>query len=70
MHRNKNDAVTTQPPWSQVALVLVDEVHLLNEAGRGSALEAGVISRIAMVSQVPAVAQVGGWLGRNVGCRM
>ena len=33
----------------QIALVCIDEVHLLNEA-RGSALEAGVISRIKMVS--------------------
>ena len=35
---------------SQIALVLVDEVHLLNES-RGSALEAGVISRIKMISR-------------------
>ena len=33
----------------QIALVCIDEVHLLNEA-RGSALEAGVVSRIKMVS--------------------
>lgn len=39
--------------------MLIDEVHLLNEAGRGSALEAGVISRIAMVSRFPTMAQVG-----------
>lgn len=34
----------------QIALVLVDEVHLLNES-RGSALEAGVVGRIKRVSQ-------------------
>lgn len=33
----------------QVALVLIDEVHLLNEE-RGSALEAGCVGRIKMVS--------------------
>ncbi len=36
----------------QIALVLIDEVHLLNE-NRGSTLEAGVISRIKMVSRMP-----------------
>ncbi len=36
----------------QIALVLVDEVHLLSES-RGSALEAGVIGRIKLVSQKP-----------------
>lgn len=33
----------------QIALVCIDEVHLLNEM-RGSALEAGVVSRVKMVS--------------------
>ena len=33
----------------QISLVCIDEVHLLNEA-RGSALEAGVVSRIKRVS--------------------
>lgn len=32
----------------QISLVCIDEVHLLNEA-RGSALEAGVVSRIKRV---------------------
>ena len=34
----------------QVALVLIDEVHLLSD-GRGAALETGVVSRIKMVSK-------------------
>jgi hypothetical protein len=42
----------------QVALVLIDEVHLLNERGRGAALEAGVVCRIKMVSQFPEMAGV------------
>jgi replicative superfamily II helicase len=40
----------------QIALVLIDEVHLLNES-RGAALEAGCISRIRMVSQLPEMSQ-------------
>ncbi|KAK9810502.1 hypothetical protein WJX72_011853 [[Myrmecia] bisecta] len=36
--------------FGEVALVLIDEVHLLSE-NRGSALEAGAISRIKMVSK-------------------
>ena len=31
--------------------MLIDEVHLLGEAERGSALEAGVVSRVKMVSR-------------------
>ncbi|KAL0036137.1 hypothetical protein WJX79_005176 [Trebouxia sp. C0005] len=37
--------------FSEVALVLIDEVHLLSE-NRGSALETGTISRIKMVSSL------------------
>jgi superfamily II helicase len=43
----------------QIALVLVDEVHLLNEAGRGSALEAGCICRLKAIAALPEMAQVG-----------
>ena len=32
----------------QIRLVLLDEVHLLNESQRGSALEAGVVSRLRL----------------------
>ena len=39
---------------AQVALLLIDEVHLLNE-NRGAALEAGVVSRIKMISRLPTV---------------
>lgn len=42
----------------QIALVLVDEVHVLNEC-RGSALEVGTISRIKMLSEDPDMKQVG-----------
>ena len=42
---------------AQIALVLIDEVHLLNES-RGSALEAGVVSRIKMVSQIRELREV------------
>lgn len=41
----------------QIALVLVDEVHLLNES-RGSALEAGAIGRVKLVSQKLEMQQV------------
>ena len=41
----------------QVALLLIDEVHLLNES-RGAALEAGVVSRIKMVSRLPSMQAV------------
>ena len=43
--------------YVQVALVLIDEVHLLNES-RGAALEAGVVSRIKMVSRLPSMQAV------------
>ncbi len=43
----------------QLALVLIDEVHLLNESGRGSALEAGVVCRIKMVGRLKEMQQVG-----------
>lgn len=36
-----------------VGLVLLDEVHLLNEAGRGSSLEAGCVCRIKAVAAFP-----------------
>jgi ATP-dependent DNA helicase HFM1/MER3 len=39
--------------FAEIALVLIDEVHLLAEPGRGCALEAGVISRIKMLSTFP-----------------
>jgi hypothetical protein len=42
----------------QTSLVLLDEVHLLNEAGRGSSLEAGTVCRIKMVSQIPELTKV------------
>lgn len=41
----------------QIALVLIDEVHLLSE-GRGSCLEAGVVSRIKLVACKPEMAGV------------
>ncbi len=44
--------------FAEVALVMLDEVHLLGEQGRGSALEAGVVSRIKMISRLPDMAQV------------
>ena len=40
------------PVPSDIALVLVDEVHLLNE-DRGATLEVGVVSRIKMVARLP-----------------
>lgn len=43
----------------QIALVLVDEVHLLNEAGRGSSLEAGCICRLKAIAALPDMAKVG-----------
>ncbi len=42
--------------------MLIDEVHLLNETGRGSALEAGVVCRIKMVGRLKEMQQVGGGL--------
>ena len=53
------------PDWyrlccpAQVALLLIDEVHLLNES-RGAALEAGVVSRVRMISSLPSVQMVRG----------
>lgn len=44
-------------PILQVALILIDEVHLLNES-RGAALEAGVVSRIKMISSLNAMKEV------------
>ncbi len=41
-----------------MALLLIDEVHLLNES-RGAALEAGVVSRIKMISSLRAMSEVG-----------
>ncbi|WIA13166.1 hypothetical protein OEZ85_006758 [Tetradesmus obliquus] len=41
----------------EIALVLVDEVHLLNEAGRGSALEAGCICRLKAIAALPEMAK-------------
>lgn len=38
--------------------MLIDEVHLLNET-RGSVLEAGVVSRVRVVSKLAAMQQVG-----------
>jgi superfamily II helicase len=43
--------------YTQVALVLIDEVHLLNES-RGAALEAGVVSRIKMIGALPSMSEV------------
>ncbi|KAG2449576.1 hypothetical protein HYH02_005109 [Chlamydomonas schloesseri] len=42
---------------SDISLVLIDEVHLLNETERGSALEAGVVSRFAMLATFPQLQQ-------------
>lgn len=36
-----------------MGLVLLDEVHLLNEVGRGSSLEAGCVCRIKAVAAFP-----------------
>ena len=43
-------AINRQSSALQIALVLIDEVHLLAD-GRGMALETGVVSRIKMVSK-------------------
>ena len=40
-------------------MVLIDEVHLLGESERGSALEAGVVSRVKMVSRFVEMREVG-----------
>jgi hypothetical protein len=47
---------------AQVALVLIDEVHLLHEPGRGASLEAGVVSRIKMLARLPEMAGVSGFV--------
>lgn len=41
----------------QIGLVLLDEVHLLNESGRGSSLEAGCVCRIKAVAAFPEMAK-------------
>lgn len=46
------------PSPAQISLVLVDEVHLLNEAERGSALEAGVVSRVMTIGRRPELKDV------------
>ena len=43
---------------AQVTLLLIDEVHLLNES-RGAVLEAGVVSRIKMISSLRVMSEVG-----------
>jgi replicative superfamily II helicase len=40
--------------------VLIDEVHLVHEAGRGACLEAGVVCRLKMLSGLPEMAGVRG----------
>ncbi|KAI8467024.1 MAG: hypothetical protein J3K34DRAFT_47254 [Monoraphidium minutum] len=40
-----------------VALVLIDEVHLLQEGERGACLEAGVVCRLKMLSGMPEMAE-------------
>ena len=46
-----------EPHYGQVALVLIDECHFLNE-NRGSALEAGAICRIKMIAGAASMEQV------------
>lgn len=43
----------------QIALLMIDEVHLLGEVGRGSALEAGCVCRLKAIAAFPEMAQVG-----------
>lgn len=38
--------------------MLIDEVHLLSEPGRGAALEAGCVCRIKMLARLPEMAGV------------
>lgn len=42
--------------FSQIALLLIDEVHLLNE-DRGATLEAGIVSRIKIIASLPEMCQ-------------
>lgn len=57
-HRDKIARVpSSSAAHAQVALVLIDECHLLNDK-RGSALEAGAVSRIKMISQAADMQQV------------
>eukprot|EP00955_Chlamydomonas_euryale_P105857 365664-Chlamydomonas_euryale.AAC.15 len=44
--------------FSDISLVLIDEVHLLGEQERGSSLEAGVVSRIKSVARFAEMQQV------------
>ncbi|GBF89417.1 ATP-dependent DNA helicase-like protein [Raphidocelis subcapitata] len=39
-----------------ISLVLVDEVHLLHEPGRGASLEAGVVCRLKLLAGLPEMA--------------
>jgi replicative superfamily II helicase len=50
--------LATGRPLQQIALVLIDEVHLLHEAGRGASLEAGTVCRIKMLASLPEMAGV------------
>jgi hypothetical protein len=38
--------------------MLIDEVHLLNEQGRGCALEAGVVARVRTLGLLPEMREV------------
>lgn len=57
MTRRKSDQGGMQF-FGDIALCLIDEVHFLGEPGRGSSLEAGVVSRIRTVGQLPEMQQV------------
>jgi ATP-dependent DNA helicase HFM1/MER3 len=57
MTRKKKDQGGMQF-FGDLALCLIDEVHFLGESGRGSSLEAGVVSRIRTVGQLPEMQQV------------